>query len=60
MDETEGFYTLKGYSLKETAEMRDTTEDYPEMITRVALSSRSVHVGELSKSCTARLHLLQK
>ncbi len=36
MKETDGFYTLKGYSLQEKGEMTNAMEDYLEMISRLS------------------------
>ncbi len=55
MDKNDNFYTMKGYEIKEEDSGKLTTsmEDYLEMICRIALDGKPVHVGELSR----RLHV---
>lgn len=55
MDQGDNFYTMKGYERKEEDSGRLTTsmEDYLEMIYRIALDEKPVHVGDLSR----RLHV---
>ena len=49
MKETDGFYTLKGYSLQEKGQMTNAMEDYLEMISRLSLEGRRIRVNDLSK-----------
>ena len=55
MDKNDNFYTMKGYEIKEEDSGKLTTsmEDYLEMICRISLDGKPVHVGELSR----RLHV---
>ncbi len=55
MDKNDNFYTMKGYEIKEEDSGKLTTsmEDYLEMICRIALDGKPVHVGDLSR----RLHV---
>lgn len=54
MDQTDGFYTLKGYVLHTDAEMTSAMEDYLEMIARLLRRRGRVSVGELSKMLHVR------
>lgn len=48
MRETGGFYTMKGYLLKEAGQMTNAMEDYLEMIMRLSENSKKIRVNELS------------
>ena len=56
MDKTDDFYTMKGYEIKEEGREKLTTsmEDYLEMICRITLDGKPVHVGDLSKKLHVR------
>ena len=48
-----GFYTFKGYQLKEESKLTSSMEDYLEMICRLYRNQEFVRINELS----ARLHV---
>jgi DtxR family Mn-dependent transcriptional regulator len=50
---TDGFYTMKGYTLLSAGEVTSAMEDYLEMIARIRQGGGSVRAGELA----ARLHV---
>lgn len=49
MTQTDNFYTLKGYSLMEHAEITASMEDYLEMICRLHYDGQPVRIKELAK-----------
>lgn len=49
MNETNGFYTLKGYQINAKLELTPAMEDYLEMIFRIMQDNTHVRVGVLSK-----------
>lgn len=49
MDGTDGFYTMKGYSLIAGGELTSAMEDYLEMIARLARNNLFVRVSDLSR-----------
>lgn len=48
MSDNSGFYTLKGYLMKENGQISSAIEDYLEMIARLSRSGSSVRVGDLA------------
>lgn len=48
MDETDNFYTLKGYSMQENNQITSSMEDYLEMIYRLQLQERAVRINKLA------------
>ncbi len=49
MDESGGFYTIKGYSLREDSQITNAMEDYLEMIARLSRDHGRVRVNELAQ-----------
>lgn len=49
MNDSDGFYTMKGYSLQESDQMSNAMEDYLEMIARLTFENRRVRVNDLSR-----------
>jgi Mn-dependent DtxR family transcriptional regulator len=49
MNQSDGFYTLKGYEIHTEADLTSAMEDYLEMICRIMRQNESVRVGDLSK-----------
>lgn len=50
MDQTNNFYTLKGYSLLDHSKITSSMEDYLEMIYRLQNEGQPVRIKELAKS----------
>lgn len=50
MDDTHGFYTLKGYQMIEGEKFTPAMEDYLEMIYRIIQKNNSVKIRDLSKN----------
>lgn len=49
MNETDEFYTLKGYQIKTDCDLTAAMEDYLEMICRISQNSARIRVGDLSR-----------
>lgn len=49
MNQSDGFYTMKGYRLQSGSKMTSAMEDYLEIITRLSGQGGSVRVSELSR-----------
>jgi len=49
MTDSNGFYTLKGYSIIEDNAITPSMEDYLEMIYRIHISGEAVRIGALAK-----------
>lgn len=60
MNQTDGFYTMKGYALQAGSEMTSAMEDYLEMISRLALHGERVRVSDLSKMLHVRASSVTK
>ena len=54
MPENSGFYTLKGYVLKEDSVITSSMEDYLEMIYRIHLKGEAVRIGALAESLNVK------
>ena len=50
MENNDGFYTLKGYSLNESEDLTSSMEDYLEMICRILQESEVVRISELAEN----------
>lgn len=48
MDQTDNFYTLKGYSLQSSNQLTAAMEDYLEMIYRLHLEDSAVRINKLA------------
>lgn len=48
MDQSKGFYTMKGYELQSTDELTSAMEDYLEMMIRIYQSKQRIQVSLLS------------
>ncbi|MDO4581591.1 MAG: iron dependent repressor, metal binding and dimerization domain protein [Bacillota bacterium] len=49
MNERQGFYTMKGYSLQQSSPLTNAMEDYLEMMVRLTLAGQPIRVNNLSK-----------
>ena len=49
MENNDGFYTLKGYSLNESERLTSSMEDYLEMICRILQDNDVVRISELAE-----------
>ncbi len=50
MENSSGFYTLKGYSLNENEKLTSSMEDYLEMICRILQKNEVVRIRELAEN----------
>lgn len=49
MNDSKGFYTLKGYQKNNEAELTSSMEDYLEMIFRLHLTNDEIRIADVSK-----------
>lgn len=48
------FYTLKGYQIIEKTKITDAMEDYLEMIYRISIKEKEIHLTEISESLNVK------